>query len=80
MNTQNEIDLDLTSFFEDRQSKLERMYIEEFLKTQGYSLHDMLLLPDEPRRTLMTAACRYASTRLAEIEQRAHFVDDIRAG
>lgn len=65
---------------DDPQAKLERMLIEAYLRASGYCLHDMLFLPDDLRRQLMSGACLYASTRLAEIELRAHFIEEIQSG
>ncbi len=58
-------------------TKLERMYIEEFLKGKGYQVRDLRKLPREEARRLMTEACIYASTKLAEVEARAKFVHNI---
>ncbi len=72
--------LELGPIIDDPQAKLERMLIEEFLRASGYCLHDILFLPNDLRRRLMTGACLYASSRLAEIELRAHFVEEIQTG
>ncbi len=69
---------------EEPDAPLERMYIEAFLQKRGYTLHcsDAPLrricdLPEDEAKRLMTAASAFASTRLAEVETRAHFVEEV---
>jgi hypothetical protein len=56
---------------------LERALIEDFLATQGYTLQSVDRLPPQDREQLLRAAGQAASLRLAEIESRAHLVDEI---
>ncbi len=69
---------------EEPDAPLERMYIEAFLQKRGYTLHcsDVPLrricdLPEDEAKRLMTAASAYASTKLAEVETRAHFIEEL---
>ena len=62
---------------DDPLAKLERMYLEEYLRGKGTSLHEVRFLPDYERQQLMTEACLYASIRLTQIEQRAEFIRSI---
>jgi hypothetical protein len=69
---------------EEPEAPLERMYIEAYLQTRGYTLHcgdqplrSLCDLPDDEAKRLMTGASSYASTKLAEVESRAHFVEEI---
>jgi hypothetical protein len=55
------------------QSSLEQKYIREYLLARGYRRRDLMFLPDYERKTLMQAACIYASLKLAEVESRAGF-------
>ncbi|HBX68194.1 MAG TPA: hypothetical protein DEH25_02080 [Chloroflexi bacterium] len=55
------------------QSPLERQFINSYLKSKGYTRQDLLTLPIEQARTLMTEACTYASLKLAEVEARSQF-------
>ena len=59
---------------------LERAYIEQYLHGLGYTLETVQHLPDEQAKLLMRAASLYASSRLAEVETRAHLVEDIHGG
>jgi hypothetical protein len=62
---------------EDPLARLEQALIAEYLRDQGYDperLHD---LPAEVARQLMKEASLYASAKLAEVESRAHFVDEV---
>lgn len=59
------------------QSALERMYIEEYLQSQGYSLKDLQERPKQEVKRLMIAACTYTSFRLAELESKAKFREKI---
>jgi len=60
------------------QSALERRFIKEYLYEKGYQLEDLKRLPLEESKQLMTEACRYASLKLAEVESRAQFKNEIR--
>ena len=64
---------------EGPQSALERKYIEEYLKNQGASLENLGKLPKDEQQHLMREASKYASLKLAEVESRAKFRDDIHA-
>ena len=61
---------------EDPTGPLERAFIEEFLAShlQGVNIDAL----DEVARTrLLCQACTYAASRLAEMEAKAHYVDEI---
>lgn len=62
---------------EDPQAKLERAYLEEYLQSRGYSLKDIPQLPAEQAKALMVEACKYASTKLAEVETRSRLVHEL---
>jgi hypothetical protein len=69
---------DTISFvLEDKQAELARSFIEERLKGQGYSLKTICQLPEEEARRIMIDASVYASVKLAEVEDKAHFVHSI---
>jgi len=68
----------LTQLAEGPQSSLERILIKEYLLEKGYRLSDLKDLPREQARSLMVAACRYASLKLAEVESRARMREAIR--
>ena len=55
------------------QSPLERQLIVDYLWTKGYRLENLRTLPADLAKELMTAACTYASLKLAEIEARSQF-------
>ena len=61
----------------DPNAGLERMFIEEYLRDKGASLHAICKLPQALARRLMTEACTYASNRLAEVEMRAQLVREL---
>ncbi|HRQ38107.1 MAG TPA: hypothetical protein PLD25_09350 [Chloroflexota bacterium] len=60
------------------QSAMEKMLLEEYLHSQGYSLADLQKLPEVQAKELMTQACKYASLKLAQVESTAHFREKIR--
>ena len=64
--------------FNAPQSLLERQLIIDFLAEKGYSQEDLPSLPPDLAKELMTAACRYASLKLAEIEARSRFRQNIK--
>ncbi len=74
----------LVPLMEEPDAPLERMYIEAYLQKHGYTLHcgdrplrSICDLPEGEAKKLMTAASVYASTKLAEVETRAHFVEEV---
>jgi len=62
---------------EDPQAKLEKALIEEYLRQRGYSLADVDFKKPDERQQLLTEAARYAAVRLAEIDARAAYVQQI---
>ena len=62
---------------ETPQAKLERMYLAEYLRGKACTPESMADLPLEKVKQLMVEASTYASTRLAEEEQRAKIVGEV---
>ena len=62
---------------DDHEAKLERALVDEFLRQQGRTREDVAALPDTQRVAIWREARLYASARLAEIEARAHYVEDL---
>jgi len=62
---------------EEPQAKLERALIREFLEARGYEPAALRTRTDAVARKLLEQASVYASTKLAEVESRAHYVHDI---
>jgi hypothetical protein len=60
------------------QSPLEKRYIQEYLKSKGYDWEKLAALPAAQVKELMAAASRYASLKLAELESRKQFKDEIK--
>jgi hypothetical protein len=61
----------------DPEAKLERALIEEYLHQHGHHLAELDGLADEERRRLLREASVFAAGRLAEIEARWHYVEDL---
>ena len=59
------------------QSTLEKMLLEAYMEGKGYHLEDLKNLPPEQVRELMKEACAYASMKLAEVESKAQFRQEI---
>jgi len=57
--------------------RLEMKIIADFLAEKGYTLEKLKDLPAEEARLLRIEASKYASSRLAELEARAHFINII---
>jgi hypothetical protein len=64
---------------EGPESALEKQLVEDYLKTKGYSREDLHHMPEEQARELMREACTYASLKLAELESKSQFREEIRA-
>jgi hypothetical protein len=62
---------------EDMHAGLEKSLIEAYLKGKGYTLQELKKLPKAEAKQLMKEASTYASGKLAELEERAHFVEEL---
>jgi hypothetical protein len=62
---------------EDPEGQLESALIEEFLRSRGLDSVALRALPQDAATRVLTEASVYASTKLAEVESRAHFVHEI---
>lgn len=62
---------------EGPQTTLEQLFITEFLKEKGVTLETLRQLPPEEAHKYMRQACLYASLKLAEVESRARFHQEI---
>jgi len=62
---------------EDPRAHLERAFIEEYLRSRHHSLDTLKLLPADEADALLNEASLFASGRLAEVESRAHLVDEL---
>ncbi len=62
---------------QDPHAELEKMLISGYLRDKGYALSSLKSLPHEQAEALMKEASRYASAKLAELESRAHLVDEV---
>jgi hypothetical protein len=56
---------------------LEKMLIETYLKGKGYTLEELQNLPEEEAKRLMKEASTYASGKLAEVEVKAHLMQEL---
>ena len=64
---------------ETPESLLERNLINQYLRTRGYQLADLEMLPESESNQLMKEACQYAAFKLAEVEARSKFRHNIEA-
>jgi hypothetical protein len=62
---------------QDPLAGLERMYMQVYMRSKGHTLHSVNELPEQEAKCLMAEASVFASTKLAEVETRAQFVQDI---
>jgi len=62
---------------EDIHAFLEKTLIETYLKGKGYTLEELEGLPKAEAKQLMKEASTYASGKLAELEDRAHFMQEL---
>jgi len=58
-------------------AKVERALIDSFLRSRGHDPVSVALLTDPEREQLLREASIYASSRLSEIESRAHFLAEL---
>jgi len=64
---------------EGPESALEKQLVEDYLKSKGYTREALHQMPPETVKELMKEACTYASLKLAELESKSKFRDEIRA-
>lgn len=62
---------------EDPHGKLERAFMDEFLRSHGYEGAKLSELPSSQMELVMKQAAVYASGRLSEVESRARFVHEL---
>lgn len=60
------------------QSALETKLIQAYLATKGYQLADIPGLPEKFANQLMKEACQYASLKLAEVDAKVRFRQNVR--
>jgi hypothetical protein len=63
----------------DVTAELERAFISEYLVSHGYDPPALAALPHDAHEALLKEASLYASTKLSEVEARAHYIHDIHA-
>lgn len=61
----------------DLHAGLEEVLIEQYLEGLGRTRQSLRELPAEEAAALLAAAARHASLRLAEVEARAHYTEEI---
>ena len=69
-----------TAALHDPQGQLERAFIDEFVRRQGYDPLTLNELPEPQRTALLKEASTYAAAKLTEVESRAHFIHEIHGG
>ena len=57
--------------------QLERALIDEFVRQRGYDPQGLSGLPEREREELLKQASQHASARMAEVEARSHYLDEI---
>jgi hypothetical protein len=62
----------------DRNGPLEQRLIEDYFAARGHTRQSLAALSAADAGSLLRAASEYASLRLAEMEAKAHYVDEIR--
>ncbi len=59
---------------EDPSAELERRLINEYVTAAGHDLGSLLARHDDEAKKILTEASFYASSKLAVVESRAHYV------
>ena len=71
-------DLPDTPPLQDLHAKLERTLIDDFLRARGEDPDALRARSDGEAFRLLAEASTYAGAKLAELESRAHYVDELR--
>jgi hypothetical protein len=61
----------------DPAADLERTLIAEFLQARGHDEQSLAALTAAQRTALLADASKYAGMKLAEVEARAHYLDEL---
>lgn len=61
----------------DPMKQLEEALIDEFLRARGHDRRSVHALPEDQARRLLTDASVHASSKLSEVEARAHYVHEL---
>ena len=61
----------------DPMDQLETALIDAFLKAHGHDRQSVHALPEDQARRLLADASVYASSKLSEVEARAHYVHEL---
>lgn len=62
---------------EGPQSALEKKLVEDYLQSKGYTRQELDALPEDVAKQLMREACTYASLKLAELQAKSQFREEI---
>ena len=62
---------------EERQARLERALIDEYLSALGHDADELRHRTDASARDLLKHAAIYAASKLTEVESRARYLRDI---
>lgn len=62
----------------DETAELEKALIAEYLASRGHTHESVRALPAKEAHDILAAASLHASTRLSEVQARAHFVSDLK--
>ena len=65
------------AYIADPSAGLERAIIEEFIRSRGYDPARLQDLPEDVRRRVQRDASTHDAARLAEMEARAHYVQEL---
>jgi len=71
------MNMDSDSHISDPNARLERAFIDEFIRGSGYDPARLAQLPQDVRMSVQAAAATHAAARLAEMEARAHYVHEL---
>jgi hypothetical protein len=64
---------------EEIHAELEKSLINEYLKRKGYTKESLNKLPEDEAHRIMSEASTYASGKLAEIDNRARYTQNLQA-
>jgi hypothetical protein len=62
---------------EDPEARLERAFVDDFLRTHGHTQVSLASLAEDERQRLLRDASTYAAGKLTEVEARARFIHEL---
>ena len=62
---------------QDPLEKLEKMYLDEYLRSKGHTWESVNALPENECKKILTEASTYVAVKMAEVEGKARITEEL---